>query len=453
MTEKICYTYLFYFSVEDYDVKFAIDYDDENVNPYPNETVEFRASAASEGIPAANYSVVNTGDTDHSKALEFASVAAANDTYIRYYPVEAEGETRFTTLSFDVQLKQDNEFAFAIDVMGSEKAMYRSIFNGKNSFIAFRNPTTSPDLDYCILNDYTTSTDARLVSKFEKDKWYNIKVKFDKQNKKADVYFDNTLLGSYESENIGLIDRIVFYDYGVTNRADWDLKSGRRIWIDNLELKYFNEKDIESVRFNSNEEIYGPMSEKISPKSFTVTVKAAKDINRDEIADTIILKGANGDTINAQEYLYDAETKTITARFENLAPETEYILNVSGLKTASGTAISDYSAVFRTESVPDYGAEVLSGAKIVKNGNTAALSGQIKNQTRYTVSPVAILGEYCNEGLVQVVIQPLSINAWTEEYEIEGVFLNNVQDTSVVYGFIWNDIKNIKPFSGCERIE
>lgn len=427
--------------------KFAIDYNDGNVNPYLNEVVEFFASEDGNNTLKMNYSVVDRDESSEDKAVELVTTGGAKETHIRYYPKEKSGENRNVTFEADVMLKQNDKYSFTLELMGASNAkpLYRGIFNGKGQFISFTNPDTSPDST--IRNDYGYATPSwGFMTPYSKDEWHKIKIKLDRENKKGFVYFDNTLVGEYTSDYVAnVIERIAIYEYGGNST-----QAGSKMLLDNVKLSYENRDDIKDITFVSDGAEYGEL-DTISPKTFTVKVVPRTEMSSEsEIpSDAITVTATNGDNIKASNYSY--VNGVLTAEVKNLAPATKYIMTIKGLQDVNGNELEEYKTSFKTEQVEDYGIGFKEKSILSLEEQAYVLAGQYKNQTRYKRNFVTVLAVYDeNDVLTEVKIVPQSVPEWTPDYKLAETKVENVLYTSTVKGFIWENMNTMKPYENSE---
>lgn len=311
------------------------------------------------GTNEPNYMVVSEPDTgNHMMKLTAQRRTDGKNTAINFKVSGDDENQDILIIKYDIMLAQSDSFAFLhqlIDTNG--KPMLTSIFNAKNRFMIFKDPTINADYKTCM--NSTTSRSA-IYTEISDSVWHEIMIKLDRTKTElgydgtTEILFDGHSVGVFETQNIsggnGILGKITFFDFGertsVVNdeTVTWGSSAGDILYIDNIRVGYQATDKVAAVTVYADDKEYGPLSTDIPDNANRIDIRlsAAPDISS--------INKANISLYDGEEYLdfdiegYDVNSQTIRVNLlGGLCGGKRYTISINNLRTVRGNFFAEYT--------------------------------------------------------------------------------------------------------------
>ena len=294
--------------------------------------------------------------------------------------------------------------------------------------------------------------------------WYKIKITIDKSSgvPMIKTYVDNELLyASTATQNFSgasatnFLRGIRFTMYVPTGSST---VTEDYIHIDNVVFKGpQSSASVKKIRIcNIDGESFGPMSTGVKASAEKADIYFTEKVDTTN-ASVYLTDGSND--INTKKKPYDAESNKLTVIFDDvMKKETKYTLTVTGVKTMSGEAVPDASAVFTTGSEGEF---IIDGLTLTdESGNVIEGTGyvNVNDVIHPAVKIINTLDEDKTALVVGTVFNDITmINTRSKSYDIPAnskivvtddisMKVESVEDL-VLNAMVWDSFDSNKPIA------
>lgn len=471
-------------------VGYSVNFNDYSI-PLTANTTDL--VLADPGWYGAFVNVIDSGDVSYGNVLKSTNYRNQNAARNLRFGVKAGNES-FDVTKGDVTVEFDMRLAFG-DYTMFYMQPYSAVDGGVDA--ALVNPSTYSN-QYCTValptetqitgadqtatggkawmemstvdhlddaaKDYATlqSSSDYAYTLIPKGDWFKVKYVVSKIDGayNVKVYVNNELMGETSKGTSGHIT-----DYLRGIRFRMEIPDGTSyttrdcVQIDNISFTGYKESSavIEKIRvYNRDGESFGPLSTGVKASAEKMDVYFGETVDISEAAVTLTSAGGTVTTALSE---YDTVNSKVTATFDKILDKNaEYTVTVSGVKTAAGETVADYSVKLTTSAVGEFLIEDFilvdgNGNQIdelsdVSAGSSVYGTANIINTTDDDKKAVVITAAYNNMSMQDVKHKEFSVekNSKTTIKTDMPVTVESLTDL-VLKSFVWEGLSTNKPMT------